>query len=157
MNVADVKLVSSCLDLAQPAMQRTTHLIANNKGVSAAAGVVALTTLVAGGLVARQVLKRQALKKQDLKEQAVDTDTPTRSQSDEHSAAEHSAKVFRLESDEDAWKITLEGKGEIQSDFPTKADALEVARELARENQPSELVINTLDGNEQARHAYGVN
>ncbi len=150
MNVADVKLVSSCLDLAQPAIQRTTKLIANHKGATAAAGVVALTTLVAGGLAVRQVLKRQAMK-----EQAVDTDTP--SQSNEHSTAEPSAKVFRLESDEDAWKITLEGKGEIRSDFSTKADALEAARELARENQPSELVINTVDGNEQARHTYGVN
>ncbi len=141
MNVNDVKLVSACLALAKPAIQRTAKRLSKGKMPSATAGV-ALTAIVVGGLAVRQVLKKSAS----------DSTTPSESQTDQNDA-----KVYHLESADDAWKITLEGKGEVRSDFPTKADALEVARELARENQPSELVINSLDGSEQARHVYGVN
>jgi hypothetical protein len=64
-------------------------------------------------------------------------------------------KIYHLKPDADAWELTLEGDSRSYGSFATKDEGLEVARAMANENQPSELVIHLADGSEQKRHSYG--
>ena len=63
-------------------------------------------------------------------------------------------KTYHLKPDGDAWELTLEGDSRSYGSFATKDEGLEVARAMANENQPSELVIHLMDGSEQKRHRY---
>ncbi len=63
-------------------------------------------------------------------------------------------RVYHLEPDDSAWKLTLEGSTGAQASFATKEEGLTAARALASDNPPSELVIHLSDGSEQTRHRY---
>ncbi len=65
-------------------------------------------------------------------------------------------RTYHLKPDADAWELTLEGDSGSLGSYATKEEGLEVARAMANENQPSELVIHLADGSEQKRHRYGV-
>lgn len=64
------------------------------------------------------------------------------------------AKTYLLEPTEDGWQIRRDGASRAHSKYEVKADALSAARDLAKRNSPSELVIYSQEGAELDRHAY---
>lgn len=69
---------------------------------------------------------------------------------------EYIARTYHLKPDADAWELTQEGESGSLGSYATKEEGLEVARAMANDNPPSELVIYLADGSEQKRHRYGV-
>ena len=65
-------------------------------------------------------------------------------------------KTYHLLYDEDmeAWKIEYEGADQPFSLHQTKEDALEAGRELARNQQPAQLVVHKMDGSIQNEYTY---
>lgn len=63
-------------------------------------------------------------------------------------------KVYQVTPKEDAWLVTLDGKKKPLAQYETKSAALEAARELAKANEPSQLIIHRADGTVQTSHTY---
>ncbi len=65
-------------------------------------------------------------------------------------------KTYHLSYDEDmeSWKIEYEGADFPFSLHPTKEEALEAGRELARQQAPSLLVVHRMDGSVQNEYTY---
>lgn len=59
--------------------------------------------------------------------------------------------------DQVGWKVKDESATGTESSFETKKEALDSARELARSNEPSRLVVHGEDGAIQRSHTYGTN
>jgi len=55
---------------------------------------------------------------------------------------------------EDGWAVRGEGNERVTSVHPTKQDAIDRGREIAR-NQGSELIIHGTDGKIQSRDSHG--
>ena len=63
-------------------------------------------------------------------------------------------KVYQVTPKDDAWLVTLDGKKKPLAQYETKSPALEAARELAKANEPSQLIIHRADGSVQTSHTY---
>ncbi len=63
-------------------------------------------------------------------------------------------KVYQVTPQDDAWMVTLDGKKKPLAQYETKSAALEAARELAKANEPSQLIIHRADGTVQTSHTY---
>lgn len=55
---------------------------------------------------------------------------------------------------DDKWELRVKGNKQATKLFDVKEDAVDAARDYAKKNIPSELVIQRADGSEQTRHAY---
>ena len=65
-------------------------------------------------------------------------------------------KVYWVSPDKDrGWQVKLEGKTRPLSLPPTKQQAVSYARQVASENEPSQLFIQRADGTIQTEHTYG--
>lgn len=64
-------------------------------------------------------------------------------------------KVFHLMPHEDGWQVTRAGEDEPEAVHRKKRKARSEARDLARSNEPSQLVIHRADGTIQTVHTYG--
>lgn len=53
------------------------------------------------------------------------------------------------------WKVEIEGASRASSVHENKKSALDAARELARNQQPSQLVVHNMDGTIQTEYTYG--
>ena len=138
MKSEKLKMVTTGTALVKPALKRLSG--GKLKGTTLTFTTVAL---VVSGIAARSYWKKSKAKTNQ----------------------EDNGKVFRLQSADDGWKISLDGAESaegiegiegIETEFSTKAEAMIAARELAQNNQPSEVVVYLEDGAEQARHLYGV-
>lgn len=56
---------------------------------------------------------------------------------------------------EDGWAVKIAGDEGVLSQHETKDDAVNMARELGRANEPSRVVIHRRDGMIQTYHSYG--
>lgn len=65
-----------------------------------------------------------------------------------------SHKNQHVVSHSDGWAVRGEGNEKVTSVHPTQRDAIEVAREIAR-NQQSELLIHGENGQIRERNSYG--
>ncbi len=63
--------------------------------------------------------------------------------------------TYHLKPREEGWEIRQEGAKKAERLFDTKREALDAARELARQNEPSRLIVYRTDGSVANRHAYG--
>ena len=66
-------------------------------------------------------------------------------------------KTFHVAYDEalGQWKVGYQGIEMAFSAHGTKEEAVQTARELAQNQQPSRLIVHRLDGSIQAEHTYG--
>ena len=64
-------------------------------------------------------------------------------------------KSYHVAPHEDGWEVKLEGASRATSVHATKDEATGAARELARKNEPSQVVIHRLDGTVQSHTTYG--
>jgi hypothetical protein len=62
--------------------------------------------------------------------------------------------VYVVRQGEDGWALSSDGVASALSVHATKREAVSAARELARQQLPSQLVIHRADGTIQARHSY---
>lgn len=67
---------------------------------------------------------------------------------------EMSHKNQHVVSHPDGWAVRGEGNEKVTSVHPTQREAIEVARDIAR-NQQSELLIHGEDGQIRERNSYG--
>lgn len=63
-------------------------------------------------------------------------------------------KVYHVATQGDGWKVELEGATRAASKHPTKDEALGAARELAKANLPSGVVVHKMDGTIQTQYSY---
>ena len=63
--------------------------------------------------------------------------------------------VFHLVPEGEGWAVRLEGEDEDISRRSTKAEALDDARTLAHEREPSRIVVHRADGTIQTSYSYG--
>lgn len=63
--------------------------------------------------------------------------------------------VYHVSPHEDGWKVMAEGAERATRVLATKAEALDTARELAKNQEPSQLVVHRVDGTIQAHYSYG--
>ncbi|HEX2254909.1 MAG TPA: phasin family protein [Thermoanaerobaculia bacterium] len=68
-------------------------------------------------------------------------------------AAEHTVRVV-WSTDDEQWRVETEGATRATSLHPTKDQAVAAARELAREQAPSVVVVQRRDGTVQNRFPY---
>lgn len=70
--------------------------------------------------------------------------------------AKKKRKTYHLTYTEDSkkWKVELEGANRASSVHENKENALESARELARKQQPSQLIVHKRDGTIQTEYTY---
>jgi|GEM_PF-1321881 len=64
-------------------------------------------------------------------------------------------KVFHLMPHEEGWQVTRAGKSSPEAVHGKKRKARSEARDMARDNEPSQLVIHRADGTIQTVHTYG--
>lgn len=64
-------------------------------------------------------------------------------------------KVYHVSSHDDGWKIQAEGSTAPVKAVGTKNEALSAARDIARDNEPSQVVVHRLDGTIQTHYTYG--
>lgn len=64
-------------------------------------------------------------------------------------------KVFHLMPHEEGWQVTRAGEDSPEAVHDRKRKARSAARDLARANEPSQLVIHRADGTIQTVHTYG--
>ncbi|MGD8718183.1 MAG: DUF2188 domain-containing protein [Candidatus Zixiibacteriota bacterium] len=57
--------------------------------------------------------------------------------------------------DENLWKVKREGADRASSTHDTKEEAVDKARELAKNNEPSQIIIHKQDGKIQEERTYG--
>ncbi|MDD5529324.1 MAG: DUF2188 domain-containing protein [bacterium] len=63
-------------------------------------------------------------------------------------------KVLHVVPNDNQWGIKGEGSGKIIKLFPTKPKAVNKAREMAKNNQPSQVVIHKENGRFQEERTY---
>jgi len=63
--------------------------------------------------------------------------------------------VYHLMPHEDGWQVTRQDEGKPRLVRERKQEASSEARDLARDNEPSQLVIHRADGTVQTVHTYG--
>lgn len=64
------------------------------------------------------------------------------------------SNVILVTKEDKGWLVAIEGDGHRKT-YSTKSEAVHHARELARNHQPSELIIEKVDGDEENRIHYG--
>ena len=69
--------------------------------------------------------------------------------------AEDRRSTFQLLPMEGGWELTKKGSVEPVSVHDTKDAALAAGRAIAKQNEPSQLVVHTQDGGVQATYEYG--
>ncbi|HVS64467.1 MAG TPA: DUF2188 domain-containing protein [Thermoanaerobaculia bacterium] len=63
--------------------------------------------------------------------------------------------VFHVVPKDDRWEVRGEGAQRATSVHETKREAVAAARQLARDKEPSRLVVHRIDGSVQDSFAYG--
>ncbi len=63
-------------------------------------------------------------------------------------------KVYHVVPDNDGWSVKAEDSERASSTHSTKKAALDAARELVKNREPSQLIIHRLDGTVQDAHTY---
>ena len=63
--------------------------------------------------------------------------------------------VYHVAPHEDGWKVGIEGQKAPASIHPTKDAALTAAREIAKQAEPSRVVVHRMDGTIQNQFGYG--
>jgi poly(hydroxyalkanoate) granule-associated protein len=63
-------------------------------------------------------------------------------------------KVYHIATHEDGWKVEAEGASRATSVHPTKEEALNAGRELAKSHVPSQVVVYKKDGTVQTEYTY---
>lgn len=63
-------------------------------------------------------------------------------------------KVYHVAPHEDGWKVEAEGASRATSVHPTKDEALNAGRELAKNQAPSQIVVYKKDGTVQTEYSY---
>lgn len=63
-------------------------------------------------------------------------------------------KVYHVTTHEEGWKVQAEGAQRASRVTDTKAEAVEAARELAKNQEPSQVVIHRQDGTIQTHYSY---
>ena len=53
------------------------------------------------------------------------------------------------------WVVSEEGSGGFRQEFPTKAEAVNSAKERARGQEPSQVKVHKSDGNMEYESTYG--
>jgi hypothetical protein len=66
------------------------------------------------------------------------------------------SKTVRVVATGGKWAVRQEGRKRAPQTFSTKADAVEAAKTLARESQPSQLLIHDQQGRIQADQVFGL-
>lgn len=56
---------------------------------------------------------------------------------------------------DEGWKVELEGASQASSTHQNKDEAVERARELAQDREPSQIIIHREDGTIQEERTYG--
>lgn len=65
-------------------------------------------------------------------------------------------KVYHVTANEDgSWKVQAENASRASSNCPTKAEAVDRGRELAKAPPLGQLIIHKTDGSFQTEHTYG--
>ncbi len=64
------------------------------------------------------------------------------------------ARIFHVAPNDDGWIITVEGEDEPVSEYGTKKEAVSAARETAKAQAPSELVVHKQDRSVQESFSY---
>lgn len=55
----------------------------------------------------------------------------------------------------DEWVVSLENNDSFRQEYRTKQQAEDAAKDLAREQQPSQVKVHTSDGNMEYESTYG--
>ena len=63
--------------------------------------------------------------------------------------------VFHVVPTANSWKVTRVGQDELEILRDDKADAVDEARRLAKDEMPSQVVIHTRDGKIETEYTYG--
>lgn len=63
--------------------------------------------------------------------------------------------VLHVVPNANGWEVKRQGSGETEWLVDNKDNAVNHAREVARANQPSQIVIHTRDGRIETEHTYG--
>jgi poly(hydroxyalkanoate) granule-associated protein len=71
-------------------------------------------------------------------------------------AAASERKVYHVATHDDGWKIEVEGAKRATSTHATKDEAVDAARTLAQNNEPSQVVVHRMDGTIQNNYSYDV-
>ena len=58
-------------------------------------------------------------------------------------------------SDATRWVVSMENDERFREEYETKQDALEAAKQHAREQEPSQVKVHTRDGNMEYENTYG--
>ena len=66
-----------------------------------------------------------------------------------------SRTTYHLLPNDEGWEIRAEGADRATKKFDTKDEALDAARDLARNAEPSQLIIHRTDGTVSTSHTYG--
>lgn len=69
--------------------------------------------------------------------------------------AQETSTIYHVTPHEEGWKVQAEGAERASRVTETKAEAVEIGRELAQNHQPSQLVVHRLDGTIQNHYTYG--
>jgi len=63
--------------------------------------------------------------------------------------------VLHIVPNANGWEVKRQGSGETEWLVDNKDNAVNHAREMAKANQPSQIVIHTRDGRIETEHTYG--
>ena len=63
--------------------------------------------------------------------------------------------VLHVVPNANGWEVKRQGSGETEWLVDNKDNAVNHAREMAKANQPSQIVIHTRDGRIETEHTYG--
>lgn len=63
--------------------------------------------------------------------------------------------VYWISPHDDGWKVQRQGGERASNVYPTKEQAIERGRELAKANEPSQLVMQRADGTIEKEWTYG--
>ena len=66
-----------------------------------------------------------------------------------------SRTVFWVSPHDDGWKVQREGASQASNVLATKLEAIERGRELAKANQPGQLIMQRADGTIEEEWTYG--
>jgi len=59
------------------------------------------------------------------------------------------------DSSDEKWKVKLQGATRASAAFDTKQEAIDRARELAKNNEPSQVIVHKKDGTFETEWTYG--
>ncbi len=66
-----------------------------------------------------------------------------------------SRTVYWVSPHDDGWQVQREGASQASNVLPTKQEAIDRGRELAKSNQPGQLIMQRADGTIEEEWAYG--